>query len=115
MLCALALIVVWIGMMNLQTRTTRQRLQSVDAQRSVVDVIPEDIRIMLTNANLDGRQLTLRGQTAEHRDAERIVEAVNRIGGWTANPPRTTRLKTEGVEFSILATADATLQNKLSE
>ena len=78
----------------------------VDVFREFVAALPEDVRVMLLDARLDQRQLTLRGQTAGHRDAERIVEALNRVPGVIARPPRTTRLKTGGVEFSIIATGD---------
>ena len=47
--------------------------------RNVVANLPSDVRLMLLEARLDERQLTLRGQTAQHRDAERITEAVNRV------------------------------------
>lgn len=75
----------------------------LDTFRDVVAGLPADLRILLTDARLDERQFTLRGQTVEHRDAERIVEAINQVEGMEARPPRTARLDAGGVEFSIVA------------
>ncbi len=77
---------------------------AVRTLRNVVAALPEDVRVMLLTARIDGTQMNLHGQTAEHRDAERIVEAINTVSGFSARPPRTSRLRTGGVEFSILAT-----------
>ena len=75
----------------------------LDTFRNIVDRLPEDVRVMLIDVRLDHKQITLRGQTARHRDAERIVEAMNTIPGVNASPPRTSRLAGGGVEFSIIA------------
>ena len=75
----------------------------LDVLRLVVAELPSDVRVMLTEARMEESQVVLRGQTVEHRDAERIVEAVNAAPGLEARPPRTTRLKSGGVEFSITA------------
>ena len=82
--------------------------QPMAVLRDVVAGLPDDVRVMLIDARLDSRQLSLRGQTAAHRDAERIVEAINRTAAFSAGPPRTTRLKTGGVEFSVIATRGST-------
>jgi len=73
----------------------------LEVLRSFVAALPEDVRILLNEARVDESQLLLRGQTVEHRDAERIAETMNLAPGLDARPPRTTRLKTGGVEFSI--------------
>jgi hypothetical protein len=75
----------------------------LDVLRQFAAAIPSDVRIMLTDARVDESQLVLRGQTVEHRDAERIAEALAAAPGLEARPPRTTRLKSGGVEFSITA------------
>lgn len=72
--------------------------------REIVAGLPDDVRVMLSDVRVDGTHVTLRGQTAEHRDAERIVETMNRIPNLRAQPPRTARLQNGGVEFSISAT-----------
>ncbi|MBZ0325361.1 MAG: hypothetical protein K8F57_04120 [Alphaproteobacteria bacterium] len=74
----------------------------LDALRAWVAELPADVRIFLETVRLDENQLALRGKTAEHRDAERIVEALSKVEGVEARPPRTTRLNEGGVEFSIL-------------
>ena len=71
--------------------------------REVVASLPADLPVMLAEARLDDRQMTLRGQTREHTDAERIVATINGLPGLNAPPPRTNRLKSGGVEFSIVA------------
>jgi len=81
-----------------------QGCSPVGLLRDMVAGLPADVRIMLLDATIDARQLTLHGHTTRHRDAELIAEAIGRIEGLTARPPRTTRLKTGGVEFTILAT-----------
>lgn len=73
----------------------------LDVLRGFVTALPSDTRILLSEARVDESQLILRGQTVEHRDAERIAEAVNAVPSVEARPPRTTRIKTGGVEFSI--------------
>ncbi len=75
----------------------------LDMLRQLAAALPSDVRIMLTDARVDESQLVLRGQTVEHRDAERIAEALAAVPGLEARPPRTTRLKSGGVEFSITA------------
>ncbi|MCK6464030.1 MAG: hypothetical protein L6Q93_04165 [Phycisphaerae bacterium] len=74
----------------------------LDALRAWVAELPADVRIFLENVRLDGNQIALRGKTVEHRDAEKIVEALSKVEGVEARPPRTTRLTDGGVEFSIL-------------
>ncbi len=59
---------------------------------------------MLLEARVDDKQLSLRGQTAEHRDAERIAETIGQVPQLAVRPPRTTRLREGGVEFSVIAT-----------
>jgi hypothetical protein len=75
----------------------------LDVLRQLVAALPSDVRIMLTDARVDESQLVLHGQTVEHRDAERIAEAVAAAPGLESRPPRTTRLKTGEVEFTITA------------
>ncbi|MEK6674123.1 MAG: hypothetical protein AABZ47_00545 [Planctomycetota bacterium] len=75
----------------------------LDGFRDFVAALPDDIRVMLLDARLDEAQWTLRGQTVEHRDAERIVETLNAHAGLQAKPPRTTRLPSGGVEFTVVA------------
>lgn len=73
----------------------------LDVLRGFVAALPPDTRILLNEARMDESQLILRGQSVEHRDAERIAEAVSAAPGVEARPPRTTRLKNGGIEFSI--------------
>ena len=68
-----------------------------------VEQLPLNVRIGIQELNIDQQQLTIRGQTTDHRDAERIAEVVNRIPSVHAPPPRTSRIKTGGVEFTIRA------------
>lgn len=78
-------------------------LDSLDMLRCFVAELPDDVRVFLEQARLDEDQVSLRGRTAEHRDAERIVEALAKVPGLKTRPPRTTRRTDGGVEFSILA------------
>ncbi|NUQ11346.1 MAG: hypothetical protein HUU26_03320 [Gemmatimonadaceae bacterium] len=77
--------------------------EPLDVFRGFVAALPADVRVYLEQARLDETQVSLRGRTAEHRDAERIVEALGKVPGVVVRPPRTTRLADGGVEFSILA------------
>ncbi len=83
--------------------TDPETTSSLDLLRDVVARLPDDVRIMLTEARMEGGQLILRGQTAEHGDAEQIVEAIRAVPGLQGRPPRTSRVATGGVEFSITA------------
>lgn len=78
-------------------------LESLDVLRCFVAELPDDVRVFLEQARLDEDQVSLRGRTTEHRDAERIVEALAKVPGIATRPPRTTRRSDGGVEFSILA------------
>ena len=76
------------------------------ALRNIVEMIPNDVPVLLNETRIDEHHLSMRGQTREHRDAERIVEAINKVPGIKALAPRTNRLKAGGVEFAINAGAD---------
>ena len=80
------------------------RLAALTLLRRIAELVPDDVRINVLEMAVDRHQLTLRGQTRDHRDAERIAESIGRIDTWSAKPPRTSRLQTGGVEFTIRAT-----------
>ena len=84
----------------------QDRDAAIDALRHFVAALPQDVRIRLLDWSIDRSQLSVRGQTTGHRDAERITEAVNAIPGLTARPPRTARLAGGGVTFTIRATRE---------
>ncbi|MEK6677212.1 MAG: hypothetical protein AABZ47_16360 [Planctomycetota bacterium] len=84
----------------------------LDGFRDFVAALPDDVRVMLLDARLDETQWTLRGQTVEHRDAERIVETLTAHAGLSAKPPRTTRLPSGGVEFTVVATGADQLRER---
>jgi hypothetical protein len=88
-----------------QSRTAEPAVAGcpLDALREVVTHLPQDVRIMLASIQVNEQQLILRGQTTEHREAERIADAVNKTGQFEARSPRTNRLKNGGVEFAIYA------------
>ncbi len=71
--------------------------------REFVAALPGDLRILLNEARIEGGQFVLRGATVSHRDAERISEVLGTVEGVTPRPPRTSRLASGGVEFSITA------------
>ena len=79
--------------------------------REWVARLPEDVRLEVANIRVDDRQCLLRGRTVEHRDAERMVEAMNALPGVSAQAPRTHRLDEGGVEFSIVATGAIHAEN----
>lgn len=81
-------------------------LRPLTLLRGLAEGLAEDVRIKLVEISVDKHHISLRGQTLHHRDAERIVEAVQRIEGVTARPPGTSRLDNGTVEFSIRATVD---------
>lgn len=95
---------------RLEALTRRQVLPTsapsppLDVFREFVTQLPADVRVSLQEARIDNKQVLLRGVTAEHRDAERIAEAVRRVAGLDGRPPRTRRIDSGGVEFSIAAT-----------
>ncbi len=83
-----------------------QRLDLLTDLRDFVQMLPSEVRVRLTELTLDPLQLRARGHTADHRDAERIAAAADGVTGLAARPPRTSRLKSGAVEFSIYATRD---------
>ncbi len=83
------------------------RYAALDTLRDLAGRLPDDVRVLLIDWDFDGDQLSLRGRTRDHRDAERIADCVGRVPGIQARPPRTSRLEAGGVEFSIRARRDA--------
>ncbi len=81
----------------------RDRLASLVALRELAGSLSSDIRLRLQDVTIDDRRFVLRGETRDHRDAERIAEAVGSIDGWDVEPPRTSRLDEGGVQFSLRA------------
>jgi hypothetical protein len=79
------------------------RYAALASLREFVGNLPSDVRVLLLDWNSDHSQLSVRGRTADHRDAERISECVNRVPNFTARPPHTSRLDSGGVEFTIRA------------
>ena len=77
------------------------RAQPLDDVRVFVEALPPDVRILVNELVVDAGQFNLRGHTVSHRDAERIADAVATIDGVSVRPPRTSRLKKGGVEFSV--------------
>jgi hypothetical protein len=76
---------------------------ALELLREIAASLPTDAPIMLTSARLEAGQFVLRGQTSEHRQAERIAEAIGKVADLEVKPPRTTRLAEGGVEFSLTA------------
>jgi len=89
---------------NIAALMSTRSLAVFDDLRDLIEGLPVDVRIRLMELNIDPQQLSMRGHTADHRDAERIVETINGIPTLTGRPARTSRLKTGGVEFAIRAT-----------
>jgi len=85
------------------SETLRLSEGPLETLRQIVAELPEDVRIMLDEMRLDEQQVTLRGKTASHRDAERIAESMGNVPRLQVRPPRTTRLESGGVEFWIVA------------
>jgi hypothetical protein len=82
-------------------RGAEEGLAPLAGLREFVATLPQETRILLLEARLDARQWSLRGQTVEHRDAERIAEALGKVRGIRAHSPRTTRHSSGGVEFTV--------------
>ena len=89
------------GAYGTQQPDEQDRYAAIDTLRHFVAGLPQDVRVLLLDWSIDGSRLSIRGQTADHRDAERITEVVNAIPGLSAGPPRTSRLSAGGVEFTI--------------
>jgi len=85
------------------SETLRLSEGPLETLRQIVAELPEDVRIMLDEVRLDQQQVTLRGKTASHRNAERIAESMGNVPRLQVRPPRTTRLESGGVEFWIVA------------
>ncbi len=80
--------------------------QPLDDLGAFVRAIPDDVRILANEILVDARQFSLRGHTASHRDAERIADAIGAVNGLNVGSPRTSRLKSGGVEFSLKGRRD---------
>ncbi|HNO77028.1 MAG TPA: hypothetical protein PKN33_03125 [Phycisphaerae bacterium] len=80
--------------------------QPLDDLGAFVRALPDDVRILANEVLVDARQFSLRGHTASHRDAERIADAIGAVNGLNVGSPRTSRLKSGGVEFSLKGRRD---------
>lgn len=85
------------------TLARRRCSAALDALRDFVAKVPDDVRLLVQDVNLDEQQFAIRGLTTDHRDAERLTEAVNKLTDWVATTPRTSRVREGGVEFTIRA------------
>lgn len=77
------------------------RAGPINDLRQFVAHLPSEVRVLVLEVNIDEQQIALRGLTADHRDAERISEAVRAIADCSPTPPRTSRERDGGIEFNI--------------
>lgn len=77
------------------------RLLLLNDLATFVSGLSEDLRVRLVEVNIDAQQFSLRGQTTDHRHAERIAEALRQVPQIECGLPRTSRLPGGGVEFSV--------------
>lgn len=95
------------GLSQDEPQLSQDRYCVLEDLREFVAGLPEDGRILLLDWNAERSQLSLRGRTTHHRDAERIAECVGRLPGWECRPPRTSRLDAGGVEFTVRAVRES--------
>lgn len=71
--------------------------------QSVVACLPDDMRVEFQEIRIEGRDVTLRGRTRDHRQAERITAGIDHLDSLACGPPRTDRHRAGGVQFHIHA------------
>ena len=76
---------------------------AMDRWRDIVAAWPPDVPLQLTEARLEGGQVSIRGRAREHRDAERLAESMATVAGLATQPPRTNRTTDGLVEFTLSA------------
>jgi hypothetical protein len=67
--------------------------------------LPADLRYSLLEVRFEGEEVYFDGQTRSHSDADAIAAALRAQQGFTVEPPRTERLRDEGVGFVLRAKA----------
>ena len=76
---------------------------ALDRWRDIVAAWPADVPLQLLEARLESGQVTIRGRAREHRDAERLAEAMGNVTKLVTQPPRTNRTGDGLVEFALAA------------
>lgn len=71
--------------------------------QAVVSALPADVRVNLSEIHIEGRDVTLRGRTRDHQQAERLTAGIDRLDSLVCGPPRTDRHRDGGVLFHIHA------------
>ncbi len=67
--------------------------------RAVVAALPDDLRLDLQELRIEGRDVTVRGAARDHRQAERLTQAIDALELLQCPAPRTDRRREGGVRF----------------
>lgn len=78
-------------------------LQLFELMHDILNQIPGDLKIAISEVLLDERTVSFTGRTTSHGQAGRLVSALNQIPAISAEPPNTKLRKDKTVDFRINA------------
>ena len=76
-----------------------RRTDALRSLQAIVAGLPTDLRLDLDEIRIDGADVTLRGRTRDHHQAERLTKSLDRLDGVDCSAPRTDRRREGGVQF----------------
>jgi hypothetical protein len=80
-----------------------ERVDAVETLLALVTALPADLPVNLQEIRIERADITVRGRTRDHRDAERLAVGVNAVEGVQCAAPRTDRHREGGVQFFLHA------------
>jgi type II secretion system protein L len=80
-----------------------ERVDAVETLLALVAALPADLRVNLQEIRIERADITVRGRTRDHRDAERLAAAIDGIDSLHCAAPRTDRRREGGVQFFLHA------------
>lgn len=86
-------------------------LQLFELMHEILNQLPDDLKIAISEILLDERALSFKGRTTSHGQAGKLVHALNQIPTISAEPPNTKLRKDQTVDFRINARVQRTPTN----
>jgi Tfp pilus assembly protein PilN len=84
-----------------------QRVCALEALRRMTSELPPGLRVRITSVQIHAGAVYIEGQARSHSDAETVAQALKRAG-LEMERPRTERLATDGVAFTLSGEVSAT-------
>lgn len=86
-------------------------LQLFELMHDILNKIPDDVKLAISEILLDERTVSFTGRTTSHGQAGQLVRALNQLPAISAEPPNTKLRKDHTVDFRINARVQRTPTN----